>query len=380
MVPGPQRTSFLLSGDTQVFSRRFASADCVGFLAAGARNAQAIELVVQSADGRPLARSATPATLAYALHCGHPGEVVFATLRMLDGQGEVIYVPLEHAGSRPAALAALEQCPALGTPRPSPVAVGPEPAGKSIEEQFEASRSELAELGYGSDQVVGFGTLPADQHDARGVVLDADHCYALVAAGSRDILDLDLRVFGPRLPLAPAGIDVSRKRGAVVKLCAEAPARYVIDVSAFQGEGAYAVQALELDEPPRAPGIAGQMRIGYAEALARMRARGMAGKVLTSGIVKADDVLGIPLSFVGGSCYAVAAVAASDLDGGALQLGLRGDHGELLALDTRSNDAPLVFHCSERAELLQAVVRSNQGRGSARFALLVGREATLDAP
>lgn len=378
VAPGPLRTTFLLSGDSQVFSQRFTKSDCVGFVAAGARHTQAIEVVVQSAEGRPLARSATPATLAYAVHCGHAGEQVFATVRVLDGQGEVVYVPLEHADGRPAALASLEECPALGTPRPAPVAVGPEPVGKSIEEQFAVARAELTELGYGTDQVIGFGTLPADQHDARGVVLDPERCYALVAVGSRDILDLDLRVFGPRLPLSPAGIDVSRKRGARVKLCAEAPARYVLDVSAFQGEGAYAVQAFELNEPAAAPGIVGPMRIPYAEALARMRRRGMLGQVLTSGIVNADDAIGIPLSLRAGACYAVAALAAADPDNAGLQLGLRDEHGELLALDTRPNAGALVFHCAQHDELLQAVVRSSQSRAASRFVLVLGRPRTRE--
>ena len=379
VVPGAQRTTFLLSGDSQVFSHVFTHADCVGFVAAGARQTQALELVVQTAEGRPVARSATPATLAYAVHCGHAGEQVFATLRMLDGQGEVVFVPLEHADGRPGALSALEDCPALGTPRPAPIAVGPEPVGKSIEEQFAVARTELSELGYGSDQVVGFGTLPADQHDARGVVLAPDRCYALVAVGSRDILDLDLRVFGPRLPLQPAGVDVSRKRAARVKLCAEAPARYVLDVSAFQGEGAYAVQAFELNEPAAAPGVVGQMRIAYAEVLARMRRRGMLGTVLTSGIVQQEDAIGIPLTLSAGACYAVAVVAASEPDNAGLQLGLRGEHAELVALDTRPNDAPLVFHCAQHNELLQAVVRSTQGRAAARFVLVLGREAVAVA-
>jgi hypothetical protein len=371
---GAQRTIFLLSGDTQVFSQRFVASECVGFVAAGARHAQSLELVIQGADGRPLARSATPSALAYALHCGHPGEVVFATVRMLDGQGEVVYVPLVNAGVRPAALDALQQCRALGTPRPAPLEVGPEPAGMPIDQQFEAVGAELAELGYGEERVVAFGTLGPGHHDAQGVVLRSGHCYALIAAGSRDVLDLDMRVFGPQLPLATAGADVSRKRDARIKLCAEGSGRYVIDVSAFQGSGAYAVQAFELAEPPGVVGITGRSRIAYAELSARMRARGMLAKPLTSGLVKADDVLGIPLSLRRDACYAFGVVASSELDASALQLGLQSEHGELLGLDSRSDDAPLLFHCARRDEQLRAVVRPNQTRSSARFVLLLGSE------
>jgi hypothetical protein len=376
VVPGPARTAFLLSGDTRVFAERYKSTECSGFLAAGARHAQSLELVLQGADGRVLARSATPSTLAYAQHCGRAGELVFATLRMLDGQGEVVYVPLERAGSRPAALRSLEQCPALGTPRPAPLEVGPEPPGKSIDEQLELARNELGELGYTPERMVAYGTLSAGQHDARGLVLNPGRCYALIAVGSRQIMDLDLRVFGPVLPLAPAAADVSRRRAARVKLCAQAPARYVLDVSAFQGQGAYAIQSFELNEPPAVPGIAGNARIGYAEAVARMRARGLSGKVLTSGIVGADDVLGIPLSFAGGACYAVAAVDASESAANAIQLGLEGERGELLALDSRPDSVPLLYHCPTRDALLSAVVRPNQTRNKARFVLLVGSETS----
>jgi hypothetical protein len=372
---GTQRTVFLLSGDTQVFSQRFVRSECVGFMAAGARRAQSLELVIQAADGRPLARSATPSSLAYAVHCGHPGEVVFATLRMLDGQGEIVYVPLENAGARPAALETLQRCPALGTPRPAPIEVGPEPPGMPIDQQFEAIGAELGALGYGEEKVVAFGTLGPGHHDAQGVVLRSGRCYALVAAGSRDVLDLDMRVFGPQLPLASAGADLSRKRDSRVKLCAEGSGRYVIDVSAFQGSGAYAVQAFELVEPPAMAGIAGRSRIAYAELAARMQARGMHAKPLTSGLVKADDVLGIPLSLHGGACYAVGVVASPELEMSALQLGLQGEHGELLALDSRPDDPPLLFHCARRDERLHAVVRPSQTRNDARFVLLLGSEA-----
>jgi hypothetical protein len=375
IAPGAERTRFLLSGDTQVFTQRFSGTECVGFLAAGARHAQSLELVIQAADGSTLAHSATPSALAYAVHCGHAGDLVFATVRMLDGQGEIVYVPLEHAGTQPAVLRSLEQCSALGTPRPAPVEVGPDPAGKSIEQQFEVVRAELSEIGYGADRVVAYGTLNAGHHDAQGVVLTADRCYALVAVGSRDVLDLDMRVFGPTLPLSSAGSDLSRKRNAVVKLCAEAPARYVVDVSAFQGAGAYAVQAFELVDAALVASITGKSRIAYAELTARMQARGMLAKPLTSGIVKADDVLGIPLSFKGGTCYAVGVVASSELDVSALQLGLENERGELIGLDSRADDPPLVFHCSARDEQLHAMVRPNQTRSDARFVLLLGSEA-----
>ena len=378
--PSSIRTRFLLGGDSEAYPYRYSEKTCTGFLAVGARHVQTIELTLQAADGRTLAHSALPSAIAYVAHCGVPGERVFAGTRMLDGQGEVVFAVIEHSRARPPALVDLEQCPAVGTPRPAPAVIGPEPEGTSIEEQFDSARDALRELGYGEDEVVGFGTVFSGQHDTSGIVLDPDRCYALVAAGSRDVLDLDMRVFGPGMPLTAAGSDVSRRRSASIKLCARAPARYVLDVSAYQGEGAYAVQAYALHEPPRPAGVGGQMRIGYAEVAARMHARGLTARVVTSGIVDAEDSLSVPLTLAGGACYAVAAVAAFDSDDVVLQLGLLDEQGELQALDARPNQVPMVFHCSKRDEWLEAVVRSSQDRKSTRFALVLGSAKEAATP
>jgi hypothetical protein len=372
--PEAVRTAFMLTGDSQVYAQRLGAFDCVGFLAVGARQVQSLELVLQNAEGKVLARSAKPASWAYAEHCGLGGDVVFATERVLDGQGEVLFVPLHRAGSHPAALRSLEQCPALGSPRPAQVDVGPEPAGRSIEEQLAVTRRELAPLGYAAEHVVAAGTLLNGQHDANGLILRPSRCYAIVAAGSDEILDLDLRIFGPTLPLTEAGSDLTRRRVAEAKLCARAPGRYVIDVAAFQGEGAYAVAVLPLTEPAAVPGIVGQARIAYAELDARMRGHGMRAQVVTTGIISAAEQLAVPVDFAAGECRAVAALDSSGREPSGLQLGLESEHGELLALDGRPGEAPLVFHCAQRAERIQAVVRTLASRSPARFVLLVGTE------
>lgn len=379
-VPGEATTVFMLTGDSRVFSQRWQGRECVGFLAAGSRHVQSVELVLQAEDGRLLARSARPSTLAYAQHCGTPGETVLATVRVLDGQGEVVFEPLRNAGPRPAALQSLESCAALGTPRPAPLDVGPELPGPSIEAQLDAARDELAGLGYRSGRLLAYGAVRAGQHAANGLVLTKDKCFALVAVGSQDIVDLDLRVFGPKLPLTAAGSDLTRSRAAHVKLCAEAPARYVLDVAAFQGEGAYAVAALELNEPAPVPGIAGSARIAYAELVARMHARGLNGRVVTTGIVEPDEQLAVPIGSSAPGCFAVGALDASERNAGALQLGLKADDGELVAYDAPSGEAPLLFHCSEGAESLQAVVRPSSGRRETRFVLVVGRDAEETTP
>jgi hypothetical protein len=372
---GKPQTAFMLTGDSLVFSQRFEDHGCLGFLAAGARNVQSLELALRSETGRELARSGRPTALAYALHCAAKGEVVFATVRVVDGQGEAVFAVLDSDEPRPLPVRTLERCAALGTPRPAPLDMGPEPSGLTIEQQLETAHTDLATLGYGAARLLAYGVLHAGEHAANGALLAQGRCYALAAVGGDQILDLDLRVFGPTLPLMAAGADTSRGRAARVKLCSEPPGRYVLDVSAFAGEGAYAVAAFELAEPDIAPGISGLARIDYAELLARMRSRGFRGEVITSGIVRRDEQLAVPLTLEQGTCFALGALDTSEHASTSLQLGLKAADGSLVALDATTGDAPLVFHCATAREQLQAVVSAGSGRHQTRFALLLGRES-----
>jgi len=375
---GRQQTKFMLAGDSHVVFERYTDDGCLGFLVAGARHVQSLELALRAQDGREIARSGKPSALAYVRHCGVKGEAIFATLRVLDGQGEVVYARLVSDEPRPSAVRILEQCIALGTPRPAPLDMGPEPRGPSIDQQLQAVRSELSALGYAPGHLVSYGNLRAGEHAATGAALQRGRCYALVALGSEEVLDLDMRVFGPTLPLSAAGVDISRARTARVKLCARDPARYVMDVSAFQGEGAYAVAALELSEPAETPGIAGTARIDYAELNARMRARGFSPEVLTSGILGQEEQLSVPLSLRAGACYAVGALdssePANEHGSASLQLGLKGSDGSLVALDAATGEAPLLFHCAPSDEQLHAVINAGTARPQTRFVLLLGHD------
>jgi len=377
-------TSFMLTGESQVLVEQYRTRSCLGFLAAGARHVQSLSLVLRAQDGRELSQSETPSALAYVRHCGAPGEVVFPTLRVLDGQGEVVYSVIESAQERPQALVALESCAALGTPRPQPLDVGPVLEGQSIEQQLSAARAELAGLGYGAGQLIAFGSLTPGEHAAKGAMFDSERCYALIAVGSQQVLDLDLRLFGPSLPLTAAGSDVSRSRAARVKFCAQPPARYVLDISVFQGQGSYAVAALSLNEPARVPGIVGAARIDYAELLARMQARGFEGSVLTSGVVVRNEQLTVPLPVRSGTCYALGVFDSSERVNSAsaavLSLGLKDPNGALLALDTTPGRAPLLFHCADSDARLQVVVGVGPNQRQARFVVMLGRDTEAEKP
>jgi hypothetical protein len=364
-------TDFLLTGDARVFMHRFSSSTCVSFFAAGTKFTQAVDLTVLSPTGRTLGQAESRVTLPRAQYCGRSGESVFVSVRVTDGQGEVVYGALSGPGST---LDAAAGCGALGAPRPQPLDLGPEPSARSLEDELQALSGEFRELGYAPDGLVAFGALLSGQHEARMLNLEPDRCYALAAVGDADVVDLDLRVFAQGSSPEPVAADTTRRRNAIVKLCTSGRTRYVLDTAVFQGDGAYVVEALRLSEPARVPGIEGPARISYAELGTRMQTRGFAAEPITTGLVAANERLRVPLPVRGGVCYAFAAVAVSDSPRGALDLGVLDEHGRLVALDSGKDDDPLVYHCPTADGVVSVLVRAKNTRGTSRFALVVGRE------
>lgn len=365
------RTDFLLTGDARVYMHRYAASGCVSFFAAGTRFTQAVDLTVLSPSGKTLATGESRVTLPRAEYCGHRGETVFVSVRVTDGQGEVVYGALSGPG---AGLEDASFCAALGAPRPSPLELGPEPSARSLEDELQALSGEFRELGYTPDGLVAFGALLAGQHEARMLNLEPDRCYALAAVGDADVVDLDLRVFAQGTSPEPVASDTTRRRNAIVKLCTTSRTRYVLDTAVFQGDGAYVVEALKLAEPARVPGIEGQARISYAELGTRMQTRGFEAEPVTTGLVAANERLRVPLPVHAGMCYAFAAVAVSDSPRGALDLGVLDESGRLVALDSGKDDDPLVYHCPAADGVVSVLVRAKNTRGTSRFALVVGRE------
>jgi hypothetical protein len=364
---------FLLTGDARVFLHRFRKNACVGFFAAGAKYTQAVDLTVLSPSGRVLAQAPSRSTLPQTQYCGRAGDVAFVSVRVSDGQGEVVYGAVSATRGNDA-LDEVARCRALGAPRPMPLDVGPEPSSRSLEEELTALSAEFRELGYAPDGLVAFGALLSGQHEARMLNLESDQCYALAAVGDSDVVDLDLRVFAQGASPEPVVADTTRRRNAVVKLCTSGTTRYVVDTALFQGDGAYVVEAMRLSEPARVPGIEGQARISYAELGARMRARGFEAEPITTGLVGANERLRVPVPVKTGVCYAFAAVAVSDSPRGALDMGVLDERGRLAALDSGKEDDPLVFHCPAADGVASVLVRAKNSRGTSRFALVVGRE------
>jgi hypothetical protein len=296
---------------------------------------------------------------------------------MTDGQGEVLFAALSDA--RPA-LASLATCAALGAPRPAALELGPEPSARPLEDELHALAFDLAESGYQPDGLIAFGALLSGQHEARLIALEPRSCYALAAIGDADVSDLDMRVFAQGSTPEPVTSDTSRRRNAVVKLCTNERTRYLLDTAVFQGEGGYVVQAYRLATTDEVPGIEGQARLSYAEVRARMNARGFVARPITTGLVAPNERLRVPVPVRAGQCYAVAAVAVADSPRGALDLGVLDTRGQLAALDTGNEEDPLAFYCAAADGVASVLVRAKDARGTARFALILGREAEPKLP
>ncbi|MFI5309366.1 MAG: hypothetical protein ACHQ53_18570, partial [Polyangiales bacterium] len=170
--------------------------------------------------------------------------------------------------------------------------------------------------------------------------------------------------------------DVTRHRDAVVKVCPDRPAVYVLDVRMYRGAGSYVVQSFGLAEtsekPP--PGIEGSARIAYAELRARLDARGMHMSPVVWGAIQPEGTQSLPIPVRAGRCYAIAVVASPDFNGGDLDLSLVEKSGRVLAAEIGPGANPLVFHCAERDSIVRAVVQAHEIRRLARFLLVIGED------
>ena len=125
-----------------------------------------------------------------------------------------------------------------------------------------------------------------------------------------------------------------------------------------------------------------------------MHARGFKPEVMTSGVVDREEKLQVPLSLAQGSCLALGALRSNDdAASSSLMLGLITQDGALLATDGPGKQPPLLFHCAAldtgtrtsmegaaKNEQLHAVIGTAQGRGRARFTLIMGTEPAEGTP
>jgi hypothetical protein len=216
-------------------------------------------------------------------------------------------------------------------------------------------------------------------NEVKRVMLEGGQCYALAAVGDADVEDIDLRLLSIADSASLVASDVTRQRDAVVKVCPDRAAVYVLDIRMYRGAGSYVVQSFGLDErsQPLPPGIDSSTRIPYAEVLARLEARGMRAVPVVWGLLQPEATQAIPLQLHAGRCYAVGAVAGADVAGGDLDMSLVDVQGRLLAAEIGPSPNPLVFHCAERDETVRAVMQAHEIRRPARFLLLLGEDAQV---
>lgn len=374
---------FMLAGDQRAYTYTLPRDGCFGVLAFGHRQVHRLGLTVYAPSGRVLARDTGRDAHAYARFCGQAQRAFVVEVRMLDGEGELHVVPLWNAPPTIDALEpAMSACMHAGTPRPTPMDVGPEPEGPPIEIELASVGTRLGALGY---QPVGdplYGVLPEQSQQARRILLEGGHCYALAAVGEPDVEDIDLRLLAIKDQPILVSTDTTRRRNAVVKTCPTETTMYVLDVRMFRGGGGYVIQAFGLAESgDKIPaGIDPDTRIPFAEMTAMLAERGMAPEPLAWGMVRPGMTHDVPVRLRAGSCYAIGAIATADAYGGGdLDLSVVDARGSLRAADVGPNAHPVVFECPDHDETLHAVVRAGDMRRPSRFLVVVGRSSLAEA-
>lgn len=373
---------FLLPGDQRSYAFTLPKDGCFGVLAFGHRQVHRLGLTVFAPSGRVLARDSGRDAHGYTRFCGQAGRPFVVEVRMLDGEGELHLVPLWNAPPTVDALEpAMRACMHAGTPRPVPMDVGPEPEGPPLELELASVTARLAALGYAPLGDAMSGVLPEQSQQARRILLEGGHCYALAAVGDSDVEDIDLRLLALKDQPLLVATDTTRRRNAVVKTCPEETTMFVLDVRMFRGGGSYAVQAFGLSEAAaRAPaGIDPDTRIPFAELSVLLADRGMTPEPLAWGMVRPGTTHEVPVRLRAGSCYAIGAIASAEGYGGDLDLSLVDSRGTLLAADVGPSAHPLVFECPERDETVRAVVRASDLRKPSRFLVVLGRSSTAEA-
>jgi hypothetical protein len=371
---------FLLPGDQRSYSYALPRDGCFGVLAFGHRQVHRLGLTVYAPSGRVLARDTGRDAHAYARFCGEANRPFVVEVRMLDGEGELHVVPLWNAPPSIDALApAMRACMHAGTPRPTPMDVGPEPEGPPIEIELASVGTRLSALGYAPVGDALYGVLPEQSQQARRILLEGGHCYALAAVGEPEVEDIDLRLLAIKDQPLLVATDTTRRRNAVVKTCPAETTMFALDVRMFRGGGGYVIQAFGLAEAKATAGIDPDTRIPFAELTAQLAERGMTPEPLAWGMVRPGTTHDVPVRLRAGSCYAISAIAATDTLGGDLDLSVIDARGSLRAADVGPNAHPVVYECPEHDETLRAVVRAGDMRRPSRFLVVVGRSSSAEA-
>lgn len=143
---------------------------------------------------------------------------------------------------------------------------GSAPAG-ALEPRFVAVHNTLAAMGLAQVGPLHQGTL-AQGAEARAPLELAAGCTTIVAIGGDGLRDLDARLLDAQGQ--PVAHDTTEEPQAVLKVCSEAPATYVLVVRAAAGSGSFVAAAWQggaaATAPSAAPPAAARQALGTCEA------------------------------------------------------------------------------------------------------------------
>lgn len=366
---------FLLDGESRSFAMPLREDGCIGVFASGAHRKGDIDLGLYSEEGVELARAQEESRYEYVHYCGKKNASMRVVVTMNGGQGEFRLIVLDRAPPTLDELATqVGRCfPPRGGRLERPIDVGPEPRFDSVQTVLRSWERRLAEEGYVPSAEPFSGQIESQGLDVRLFPVQANRCYAFLAAAGPGVHDVDLLIRQKDGQLVTG--DATRERDALAKLCAPAAGNYVLETHIYSGEGEYSLQVYELKEiaiNPHPVGIEGVSLITYAELLSSLQRRGMRADVLAWGYLWPDALLNMPVYLEAGRCYAFAAVVSPELAASDVDLSLLKEGGQLAAWDVDVSETPRVYHCPKESGRYELVSRVFGGRG--RYLVMMGQD------
>ncbi|MFO0627894.1 MAG: hypothetical protein U0325_20115 [Polyangiales bacterium] len=279
-------------------------------------------------------------------------------------------------------LCALTGCArAASVPTPAPAvgpaaSVTPTPAS-NLAQRLGELRDTLAPRGVSFQGVASAGFIAHGGHVVTAFEVPAGRCLSVVALASGGVHDLDAQLYDPDGDMLVE--DVETDSHPTVLLCAEAPRRVFHMISAYEGNGAYAVGSFltnreGLDTISRAvgghPGTAGA--VGSARSDLERRVSALRDGIARRGFQPTGDPTRInvgasgrvraPFPVTPDRCYTFGAFADGDLaDVNALILDASGDE---VARDLRDARDALVQVCPRVATTLVLEAQAARGDGA----------------
>lgn len=229
-LPTDRCTTFVALGGSGLRDLRLALYDGEG-----------VELAVDAVSGEGALVHVCPGAEASAGSSGHAPHHLVAT--SADGAGALVVASFTvAAGARPRFDGLFD---GLLAPRV-------ETAG--VEARLNMAREPLRARGFVPQGVATFGTLAEGGALRHVEVLTLDHCYALVAAASDGLTDVDLFVYDTQG--AEIARDIGRDAAPALQFCPLEAGPHTVEVRAFSGTGAVALAVLS--GSPEAPSPVGE--------------------------------------------------------------------------------------------------------------------------